>query len=155
MKEVPLGVSDFGKMLRGNYLFVDTTPFIGEIFREGSEVVLITRPRRFGKTLNMTMLHEFFDNRKNTRALFEGLKITRDERVMQEINQHPTIFITFKDIKDNTWEEALANLKNMIFQLYRSFKHLLETDAMDEFDRIIYDKIVRMDGESIAQSNTP
>ena len=151
MKEVPLGVSEFSELIQGNYLFVDTTPLIGEIFREGSKVVLITRPRRFGKTLNMTMLREFFDNRKNTRALFEGLKITQDERVMQEINQHPTIFITFKDIKDNTWEEALANLKNMIFQLYRSFKHLLETDAMDEFDRIIYDKIVRMDGESIAQ----
>ena len=147
MKEVPLGVSDFGKMLRGNYLFVDTTPFIGEIFREGSEVVLITRPRRFGKTLNMTMLHEFFDNRKNTRALFEGLKITRDERVMQEINQHPTIFITFKNCKGKTWENTAILLRNTIIQLYQQHRYLLDSPHVYPEDRDFFMEILRKEAD--------
>ena len=147
MKEVPLGVSDFGKMLRGNYLFVDTTPFIGEIFREGSEVVLITRPRRFGKTLNMTMLHEFFDNRKNTRALFEGLKITQDERVMQEINQHPTIFITFKNCKGKTWENTAILLRNTIIQLYQQHRYLLDSPHVYPEDRDFFMEILRKEAD--------
>ena len=121
MKKLPIGISDFRKLVENDYFFVDTSEFITDVYRESADTILITRPRRFGKTLNMSMLNYFFDNTLDTAHLFSGLKITQDSQVMENINGYPTVFISFKDIKDHKWEEASLNLKNQMI-MKREFK---------------------------------
>src|SRR6056297_3343110 len=105
MKRLPIGISDFKELIENDYLFADTTPLIGEIYREPSKILLITRPRRFGKTLNMSMLFYFFDNTCQSEELFQGLEIIQVEEVMKQINAYPVIFLSFKDIKDRDWDD--------------------------------------------------
>ena len=131
MKRLPIGISDFKKLIENDYYFVDTSEMIAEIYREAADIALITRPRRFGKTLNMSMLRYFFDNRFETSALFTGLKISEDTEVMKEINGYPTVFLTFKDIKDNSWEMTRENLKALIAELYGEYYGLLKKNLKD------------------------
>src|SRR6056297_1792015 len=141
MKRLPIGISDFKELIENDYYFVDTTQLIGDIYRESAKIALITRPRRFGKTLNMSMLRYFYDNTLNTLDLFKDLKISEDKEVMQQLNAYPTIFITFKDIKDNTWEMAKGNLKALISELYGLYydelKEKLENYQWDYCQKII------------------
>ena len=97
---IPVGVSDFEKLRENNYYYIDKTGFISKLLQtKSAEVTLITRPRRFGKTLGMRMLASFFDIRKDSRALFEGLEITSSPSLCQKwMNQYPTLFISFKDV---------------------------------------------------------
>ena len=142
MKKLPIGISDFKEIIEKEYLFVDTSQLIGKILNENANAILITRPRRFGKTLNMSMLSYFFDNSLDSSDLFKGLMIAEDEEVMKEINGYPTIFITFKDIKDHSWEEASLNLKNQIISLYKQKKGILEKLLKDKDERRYYRSIV-------------
>lgn len=141
VKRLPIGISDFKELIENNYYFVDTTNLIGDIYRESAKIALITRPRRFGKTLNMSMLRYFYDNRLSTIELFKGLNISKDKEMMQQLNTFPTIFITFKDIKDNTWEMAKGNLKALISELYglyyNELKEKLENYQWDYCQKII------------------
>lgn len=97
MKEmnIPVGVSDFEEIRKNEYYYIDKSELIGELLsRTGIKVTLITRPRRFGKTLGMSMLESFFDIRKESRKLFEGLKITENQALCDAwMNQYPTIFV--------------------------------------------------------------
>ena len=97
---IPVGVSDFEKIRENNYYYIDKTGFIARLLQmKSAEVTLITRPRRFGKTLGMRMLASFFDIRKDSRSIFEGLEITRDTALCKEwMNQYPTLFLSFKDV---------------------------------------------------------
>lgn len=137
MKRLPIGISNFEKMVQKNYYFVDTSRMIGDVYREPSDIILITRPRRFGKTLNMSMLSYFFDNRKKTAELFEGLAVANDAEVMGALNEYPTIFITFKDIKDRYWDSAEIQLKSIISRLYDEYyeeiKNILRSDAEKKY----------------------
>src|SRR5689334_4031808 len=99
---MPIGISDFAEVVRGCYAFVDKTSLIGEIIERGSKLTLITRPRRFGKTLNLSMLQYFFSAQvqgQPTRDLFDGLAISKRRAIMARQGQHPVIFLTFKGIK--------------------------------------------------------
>src|SRR6056297_148826 len=98
VKRLPIGISDFEELVKNDYYYVDTTRMIGDIYKDGSKILLLTRPRRFGKTLNMSMLSYFFDNRKKTAQLFKGLDVSQDAEAMEALNTYPTIFISFKDI---------------------------------------------------------
>ena len=89
MKRLPIGISDFKKIIENNYYFVDTSNFIIDIYNEAADIVLLTRPRRFGKTLNMSMLRYFFDNLLNTASLFDGLAVSEDDEVIKQINGYP------------------------------------------------------------------
>ena len=99
MKKIPIGTKSFSRLVEGNYYFVDKTLMIKEFLDRGTDVTLITRPRRFGKTINMSMMAEFFDITKDSKKIFNGTKIM-ETPYAAEINQYPTIFISFADAKE-------------------------------------------------------
>jgi len=142
MKRLPIGISDFEELVKNGYYFVDTTKLIGEVYKDGSKIILLTRPRRFGKTLNLSMLSSFFDNRKKTSELFEGLDISDDVEIMKVINSYPTIFLTFKDIKDRYWDTAEMKLKNLISQLYNDFYDSVKSVLKVGIEVKIYEDII-------------
>ena len=133
MKKIPIGVENFKEIITNNYYYVDKTKFIEEILNDGSKIKLFTRPRRFGKTLNMSTIKHFFDikNNEENRKLFNNLDIEKSVYIKEQ-GQYPIIFISMKGIKDITWEEAKSSLKILISKLYSEFKYLL--DDLDEFD---------------------
>ena len=133
MKKIPIGVENFKEIITNNYYYVDKTKFIEEILNDGSKIKLFTRPRRFGKTLNMSTIKHFFDikNNEENRKLFNNLDIEKSVYIKEQ-GQYPVIFISMKGIKDITWEEAKSSLKILISKLYSEFKYLL--DDLDEFD---------------------
>ena len=133
MKKIPIGVENFKEIITNNYYYVDKTKFIEKILNDGSKIKLFTRPRRFGKTLNMSTIKHFFDikNNEENRKLFNNLDIEKSVYIKEQ-GQYPVIFISMKGIKDITWEEAKSSLKILISKLYSEFKYLL--DDLDEFD---------------------
>ncbi|WP_335930923.1 AAA family ATPase [Fusobacterium polymorphum] len=133
MKKIPIGVENFKEIITNNYYYVDKTKFIEKILNDGSKIKLFTRPRRFGKTLNISTIKHFFDikNNEENRKLFNNLDIEKSVCIKEQ-GQYPIIFISMKGIKDITWEEAKSSLKILISKLYSEFKYLL--DDLDEFD---------------------
>ena len=133
MKKIPIGVENFKEIITNNCYYVDKTKFIEKILNDGSKIKLFTRPRRFGKTLNMSTIKHFFDikNNEENRKLFNNLDIEKSVYIKEQ-GQYPVIFISMKGIKDITWEEAKSSLKILISKLYSEFKYLL--DDLDEFD---------------------
>ena len=133
MKKIPIGVENFKEIINNNCYYVDKTKFIEEILNDGSKIKLFTRPRRFGKTLNMSTIKHFFDikNNEENRKLFNNLDIEKSVYIKEQ-GQYPIIFVSMKGIKDITWEEAKSSLKILISKLYSEFKYLL--DDLDEFD---------------------
>ena len=100
MKAIPTGVYDYRELKQENYYSVDKTLMIKDFLERKSKVTLVTRPRRFGKTINMSMMSEFFDITKDSKEIFKGTKIM-DTPYASELNQYPTIFISFADAKEN------------------------------------------------------
>ena len=139
-KAVPVGIEDFKELIQDGYYYIDKTLLIDEMLMNKSKVILFTRPRRFGKTLNMSMLKYFFDvkNKEENKKLFENLKIFNTE-YMNEQGKYTVIFISLKDLKGDTWEETFDNLKSLISDLYSEFKDMRE--KMDKRDKIKFDKI--------------
>ena len=133
MKKIPIGVENFKEIINNNCYYVDKTKFIEKILNDGSKIKLFTRPRRFGKTLNMSTIKHFFDikNNEENRKLFNNLDIEKSVYIKEQ-GQYPVIFVSMKGIKDITWEEAKSSLKILISKLYSEFKYLL--DDLDEFD---------------------
>ena len=117
-KAVPVGIEDFERIINEDYYYVDKTMLIEELLINRAPVTLFTRPRRFGKTLNMSMLKYFFDvkNKEENKKLFENLKIYNSE-YMSEQGKYPVIFISLKDLKANTWEENFMLIKKHIKNL--------------------------------------
>ncbi len=135
---LPIGISDFGKLIRGNHTFIDKSLLIRDLIRDGAEVTLLTRPRRFGKTLNLSMLHHFFANEvsgQSTAGLFDGLDINRDTDCMAHQGQHPVIFFTFKDIKEGRFEDAIAKLVDTLKDLYLQYPELMESNALADVQK--------------------
>ena len=110
MKKIdfPVGISDFSKIRENEYYYIDKTGLICEVLKNpGTEVTLITRPRRFGKTLGMSMLAEFFDIEKDSRKIFQGLEISNHEKLCHAWqNQRPTVFLTFKNVDGLSFDSA-------------------------------------------------
>ena len=140
-KAVPVGIEDFERIINEDYYYVDKTLLIEELLINRAPVTLFTRPRRFGKTLNMSMLKYFFDvkNKEENKKLFENLKIYNSE-YMSEQGKYPVIFISLKDLKGNTWEECLKRLKLFIFDLYAEFEYIRE--KMNEWDKRKFEKVL-------------
>ena len=124
-KALPIGLSDFKSIIEENYYYVDKTDLISNLLYDGAKVNLFTRPRRFGKTLNMSMLKHFFDieNGVENRKLFENLKIS-DSKYMTEQGKYPVIFISFKNLEEEDWNNCLRKIKNLIGDLYNEFEFL-------------------------------
>lgn len=131
-----IGIQDFEKIRSTNNFYIDKTNFIQEWWETNNEVTLITRPRRFGKTLNMSMLHCFFSNKYENRGdLFEGLSIWREEKYRQLQGSYPVIYMTFAGIKPATYDSFLFQMRRVLSDLYRQYDYLLQGDDLDESQR--------------------
>ena len=127
MKRLAIGIDDFRKIIKEDCYYVDKTKFIEAVLEDASNVKLFTRPRRFGKTLNMSMLKYFFDVRESeeNRKLFNGLDIEKSKYINEQ-GKYPTILISLKSIKYETWEESLEQLKSLLSNLYNEFEYIRE-----------------------------
>ena len=139
-KAIPIGIENFEDIIKDNYYYVDKSMLIEDILVNRAAVTLFTRPRRFGKTLNMSMIKYFFDvrNKDENRKLFEELKIFGSE-YMKEQGKYPVIFVSLKDLRADTWEDTFENLKSFISDLYAEFEDMRE--IMNKRDKIKFDKI--------------
>lgn len=137
---IPVGISDFGEIRKNGYYYIDKTFLIYELLKTpATKVTLITRPRRFGKTLGMSMLADFFDIQKESSSLFEGLDISEKKSICNEwMNQYPVIFLSLKDIDGLTFEDAYGQLVAQIADLYKEYTYLLECVEIDEDDKKIF-----------------
>ena len=139
-KGIGVGIEDFKKIIEEDCYYFDKTNYIEELLKDRTEIKLFTRPRRFGKTLNMTTLKYFFDvkNAEENRKLFKDLYIEKSE-YFKEQGQYPVIFITMKDLKKNTWEQMYFAAKSLISNLYNEFEFIRE--KLNEKDLIEFEKI--------------
>ena len=153
MKKLPIGLSDFKKLIGGNYYYFDKTNFIDEIIKDGSEVKLFTRPRRFGKTLNMSMLKYFFDIKEaeENRKLFKDLYIEKTEN-FKEQGQYPVIFLSLKDLKADNWESMANYLKVLISNLCLENKYLLKN--LDSFDKDLFESYINKNAKTESLKDT-
>ena len=141
MKRLAIGLSNFKHLIEEDFYYFDKTSFIEEIIKDGSSVKLFTRPRRFGKTLNMSMLKYFFDieNREENRKLFKNLYIEKTES-FKEQGQYPVIFLSLKDLKATIWEEMQKDIKSTVARLFSEYKYLLKD--LDKFDTITFENVI-------------
>ena len=146
MKKLPIGLSDFKELIEENYYYFDKTNLIDEVIKDGSKVKLFARPRRFGKTLNMSMLKYFFDIKEaeENRKLFKDLYIEKTEN-FKEQGQYPVVFLSLKDLKARTWEEMERGIKNLLQEVFSEHKYLIK--ELDEFDLSILKKIINKEVE--------
>ena len=144
-KAIPVGIENFKELREEGYYYVDKTFLIYEILINKAKVTLFTRPRRFGKTLNMSMLKYFFniENKEENRKLFENLKIS-DSTYMSEQGKYPVIFISLKDLKENNWEECLESIKDIMYKVFNDYEFLRE--KLNLVEKRQFDKIWEMTG---------
>ena len=144
MYSMPVGLDNFREMIAREYYFVDKTKFIKELLDSNAMVTLITRPRRFGKTLAMRMLQEFFDINAAGRDTFKGLNISRaGEKYMQHRGKYPVIFLQLKNVAAGDFEKSFAFLKSIIARLYREYAFLEESPALTGDEKEYYVRVRR------------
>ena len=143
---VPVGISNFEKIRQDGYYYVDKTGLIKDMLKNKiPEVTLITRPRRFGKTLAMSMLASFFDIRRDSKKLFQGLNISKEQQLCNDwMNQYPTLFLSFKDVDGTIFENALGLLRFTIAELCKKHTYLIESDRVDQDDKETFRKLKSM-----------
>ena len=144
-KAVPVGIEDFKELIQDEYYYVDKTLLIDEMLMNKSKVTLFTRPRRFGKTLNMSMLKYFFDvkDKEENKKLFENLKVS-DSEYMSEQGKYPVIFVSLKDLKEDTWEECLESIKDIMYKIFNEYSFLRE--KLNIVEKRQFDKIWEITG---------
>ena len=140
MKKIPIGIDDLKKIRENNYYYIDKTNFIEEIGKNVGKTLLFTRPRRFGKTLNMSMLKYFFDikNKEENKKLFQNLYIEKSD-FFKEQGAYPVVYISLKGIKVDTWESSFFLIKSLISSIYNEFEYIrekLNESQLDSFNKI-------------------
>ncbi|MCL2063057.1 MAG: ATP-binding protein [Candidatus Cloacimonetes bacterium] len=140
-KKLSIGVSDFREIITENIYFVDKSLFIKDVV-DGMKILLYPRPRRFGKTLNLSMLKYFYDSREDNSHLFHGLVISSETDIMEKQGKHPVIFLTFKDVKEETFDVCLEKIRTTVSKLYREHQNVLLTDSLYTEDYDYYKKIL-------------
>ena len=153
-REIAIGVQDFSNLIENNYFYMDKTAFIREWWNSGDSVTLITRPRRFGKTLNMSMLECFFSNKYEGRAdLFEGLDIWKDEKLRKLQGTYPVLFLSFAGVKQTTYEKTRSLINELIVKLFIQYEWILKEDCITAKDRDYYARVsIDMDDATAALS---
>ena len=142
--KVTIGNQEFEKIIKNNYFYIDKTTFIKKWWESGDIVTLITRPRRFGKTLNMDMLKSFFSNEYMDRGeLFDKLAIWKDEKYRKLQGTYPVIFLSFADVKQNNYNDMVQKIKNIITDVYIQYSYIIENSAMtaleyEQWQRVNY-----------------
>jgi hypothetical protein len=154
-KTIQIGISDFKKLIQGNNYFVDKSLLIKEFIDNGADIILTPRPRRFGKTLNLSMLKYFFDirTRGETKDLFNGLKIEEEKEIMKLQGEYPVIFITFKNEKYLTYEDFKDGLIFLLSNLYKEHEYLLESDKLSKIDKQDYIDMMERKASTAALCN--
>ena len=133
---ISIGKQDFVSLRENHYFYIDKTDFIRQWWENADDITLITRPRRFGKTLNMNMLNCFFSRQYENRGdLFKGLSIWTDQRYQRLQGSYPVIFISFADVKQNNYKDAIQKIKNIIVDAYRQHRYLNEEDCFTENEK--------------------
>lgn len=156
MKKMPIGISNFKEIIEKDYYYIDKTLLIKDILNDGSKAILITRPRRFGKTINMSMLKYFFEKSNEDRTyLFNGLKIYNEKKLYNE-NQgkYPVIFITLKDIKNSNWGMTYEKIKNCIEKEYDRFECLSNSSKLTEIEKEVFNNIREGNASEIDYENS-
>ena len=151
-RTVAIGHQDYETVRVNNYFYIDKTDFIREWWDSGDIVTLITRPRRFGKTLNMSMTEKFFSVDYAGRSdLFEGMKIWEEERFRELQGRYPVIFLTFAGVKDNNYLSARENICRIIEEIYNRFDFLTQGELLNEKEKRYYSEVTaRMDDSTAA-----
>ncbi len=139
----PLGASDFETIRKNEYFYIDKTALIEELYNnEGTNVFLFTRPRRFGKTMAMSMLSSFFDISKESRDIFDGLDISRNREICDKwMNKFPAVFVSFKNVDGLSFDDAKEALYNIVISLYDNYLFLRESKSITEENKIRFNKI--------------
>ena len=142
---IPVGISDFAKIRDRNYYYVDKTNLIAELLEEETaEVTLITRPRRFGKTMAMSMLSHFFDIRKDSKAMFQGLKIAENTELCDEwMNQWPVLFLSFRRVDGLNFQGAYGMLQATITDVCENHLYLLDSPQVSAYPKEVMDRLLR------------
>ena len=141
-KRLPIGLENFEQIIKENYYYVDKTGLISELLRNGGMVNLFTRPRRFGKTLNMSMLEHFFSI-EGDKSIFEGLKISKDTELTEEyMGRYPVIFVSLKGINAATYDRAFDFAVQIMKDIAAAMQFLLESEQLSEYDKAEYQKLL-------------
>lgn len=141
-RTIGIGIQDYSKIIENNYFYVDKTTFIKEWWESGDEVTLITRPRRFGKTLTMSMTEQFFSVKYTGRGdLFEGLAIWQEEKFRAVQGTYPVISLSFANVKETNYRDTRAKICQMLADLYTDHSFLLESDALREGDKEFFRRV--------------
>jgi len=139
---ISVGVSDFEKIRRDGYYYIDKSGLIRGLLESSAEVTLLTRPRRFGKTLGMSMLANFFDITKDSKSLFEGLEIAGYPEICRQwMNQYPILFLSFKDVDGSSFENALGLLKFTLSQFCDTHAYLADGERITDVQRAIFERL--------------
>ncbi len=138
MKKLPIGISDFRKVIRDNNYFVDKSMFIHELINSNAQVSLMPRPRRFGKTLNLSMLQYFFEHGEENSYLFKDLAISDTDEFKTHINKFPVIFLSFKDVKNSSFENTYKKIYSLIKEEFMRHYRDLDIENLDLIDRLDY-----------------
>ena len=156
MKKLPIGKSDFKSIIQDNFYYIDKTNFISEIIDNSADVVLLPRPRRFGKTLNLTMTKYFFDVEEDNRELFDNLNISKNQDAMAHCGKYPIIYITFKDVKESSFEKSINKIYSLIRQEFGKHKKeiLKIIDTINDEDKRNYYEIVQAEAKSEQYTNS-
>jgi len=156
IKNLSIGTSDFKDLIQNGYYFVDKSLIIKDLITNTSSVILIPRPRRFGKTLNMSMIRYFFDLRdaEENCKLFDGLKIKNEKEFSSQQGKYPVIYITFKDIKDSSYDEAIAHIRNVISEAFLQCEHWIDVEKISGIKKNIFDSIKNRDADIVVLSDS-
>ncbi|MDY6323657.1 MAG: AAA family ATPase [Catonella sp.] len=155
MKRLPTGWDDFERVIKGDYYYVDKTRLVNNLIQTGSAVTLFTRPRRFGKTLNMSMLKNFFEIGSDP-SLFDGLEITKNKVICNEyMGKYPVISISLKGVSGLTYEEAKNKLAAVIATEAMRFSFLEDSSKLSERDKALYEQLVKVDDNGKSRFDLP
>lgn len=151
---LPLGIDDFNKIREENYYYIDKTNFIKQLLSTRFEANLVTRPRRFGKTLTMSMLEDFFDISRDSRAHFDGLDISRETALCKEwMNHWPVVFFSLKSVEGLNFTSAYGRLKVLIANICKKYAFLENSNKVDSADKIIFKQMRFQDANEENLSN--
>ncbi len=152
-RTVGIGIQDFAQIIENNYFYIDKTHFIKEWWESGDSVTLISRPRRFGKTLNLNMLDYFFSNKyANKGVLFEGLSIWNEEKYRQLQGTYPVISLSFARVKADSYTTARESICEILTNLYVEYSFLRDSEVLTDKDREYFDRISMDMRDSVATS---
>ena len=145
-RNVAIGIQQYNEIIEKNYFYIDKTSFIKEWWDNGDSVTLITRPRRFGKTLNMSMVEQFFSiDYANRGDLFEGLSIWKEEKYRELQGTYPVISLSFARVKETNYTTTREKICEILRNLYIKYSFLKESDVLTDADREYFNRVLDID----------